>query len=137
MSRNCRQYRILHAELSATHLSSNTSCQCYRTSAGFQSISNFCLGSCNDIQMHPQPQAFIQQTFKRPQLQCMEPRPFRNRKIFKFVKKFIERFPNYHISKHRPNYVQKWQQELLNAWSSNPFFSQSAQAIPTSFYKQF
>ena len=52
----------------------------------------------------------------------------------KFLKKFIEWFPNnYHICRCRPNYFQKWQQEHLTARSSNPFFSQSVMAIPINF----
>ena len=32
-----------------------------------------------------------------------------NLKIAKFLKKFIERFPNcYHICRRRPSYMQKW-----------------------------
>ena len=58
--------------------------------------------------------------------------------IVKFKKKkLIERFPNYYqICRRRPNYIQKWQQKLLNARLSNPFLSQSARAIPISFYTQ-
>ena len=68
-------------------------------------------------------------------------RPYKlmtNLEIDKFLKKFIERFPNdYHICRCRPNYLQKWQQEHLNARSSNPFFSQSVMAIPIILYTQF
>ena len=68
-------------------------------------------------------------------------RPYKlmtNLEIDKFLKKFIERFPNnYHICRCRPNYLQKWQQEHLNARSSNPFFSQSVVAIPIILYTQF
>ena len=64
-------------------------------------------------------------------------RPYKlmtNLEIDNFLKKFIERFPNnYHICRCRPNYLQKWQQEHLNARSSNPFFSQSVVAIPINF----
>ena len=54
--------------------------------------------------------------------------------IDKFLKKFIERFPNnYHICRCRPNYLQKWQQEHLNARSSNPFFFAIGRGDPHNF----
>ena len=53
-------------------------------------------------------------------------------------KKSIKRFLNYYnICWNRPNYMQKWKQELLNANSSNPFFSQSVRTISPTFYIQF
>ena len=68
-------------------------------------------------------------------------RPYKlmtNLEIDKFQEKFIEWFPNnYHICRCGPNYLQKWQQEHLNARSSNPFFSQSVVAIPIILYTQF
>ena len=61
-----------------------------------------------------------------------------NLPLTNFKKKSIERFLNYyHICWHWPNYMQKWQQEHLNANSSNPFFSQSVRAISPNFYIQF
>ena len=54
--------------------------------------------------------------------------------IIKFLEKFIERFPNYYqICRRRPNYIQKWQQKLLNAQSSNPFFLTIGLSNPQQF----
>ena len=64
-------------------------------------------------------------------------RPYKlmtNLEIDKFLKKSIKRLSiNYHICRCRPNYIQKWQQEHLNARSSIRFFFAIGRRDPHQF----